>query len=301
MFGVNTCFRMSSSALLFSALIFSSSLLQANITALNVINTSAADDISPTGTGRHGEFATQSTLGSVSIAGDTASFTHQMQFYNGYYIGPDGPTAALTHSRNVSYDLSFTVLDPTNIGYTLEIDTLMRGYSTAMWTSGTSPNAVTVANTTFSGRIDTDTSDGTDTLGTQVGSLTFGVSGATANSTDTSVNTLGESTGQYNSSGFSGTRSFALRFTTFGSGETNIFLQNNQQGQGSIRFGLENGDSILDLSGQPGGDAWSSNDLGHFVTVNAVFAEAIPEPASIAYILCTVALAGLIRRRRPAA
>ena len=273
--------------------------VQANISAVSVINTSAANDTSPDTAVSRGEFATQSTLGSVSIAGDTASFTHQMQFYNGYYIGPGGPTAALTHQRNVSFDLTFTVLDPSNIGYTLEVDTLLQGYGTALWTSGASPNAVTVSNTTFSGRIDTDTTDGTDTLGTQLNSLTIGAgSGATANDSNTFVNNFGTSTYQYTSTSFTGTRAFALRFTTFGSGNTNVLMQNNQQGQGSVRFGLENSGGLLDSSGQPGGDAFSADELGHFVTVNAVFNAPIPEPASAAYVLLAVTLAGLLRRRR---
>ena len=79
---------------------------------------------------------------------------------------------------------------------------------------------------------------------------------ATANQTTAFVNNLGEGSDFHSAGSFSGTRSFALRFTTFGSGNTNVFLQNNQRGQGSVRFGLANGDARLDASGQPGGDAF---------------------------------------------
>ena len=269
----------------------------ATISTVNIVNTSAPDSISPVGVGRYGEFATQTNLGAVNISGDTASFTHQMQFYNGYFIGPGGPTVALTHQRNVSYDLTFTVEDPTNIGYSLEIETLLRGYSTAQWTFGGSNNAVVATGATFSGRIDTDTTDATDTLGIQINSLTIGTGGATANATNTFTNNLGQNTDFYSSLAFSGTREFALRFTTFGSGNTNIFLQNGQQGQGSVRFGLANADSTLNPSGQPGGDAFTPNNLGHFVTVNAVFNEIIPEPATSATAFIALASAGVRRRR----
>ena len=262
------------------------------ISAISTSNNSSANESTSAGSNIIREFQTLPFQGPVHAGGDVVSFDHQMQWYNGYYVDPVVSGAALTHRRNVNYDLKFTVEDPLNRGYTLEIDSFLRGYSTALWTSGTSSNAVTTTGTTLSGRVDTDTTDGTDTLLNQISALTLNASsGVTANQTTTFSHKFAEDSDSYGAGAFVGTRSFALRFTSVTSGTTNVFLQNNQTGQGSNRFGLANVDSALDPTGQSQpGDLLTNGELGHFVTVKATF-EPIPEPASL--VLVVVALSGM--------
>ncbi|MGB2427940.1 MAG: PEP-CTERM sorting domain-containing protein [Akkermansiaceae bacterium] len=273
----------------------------ATISALSITNNSSANEATTTGSNRLLEWQTSSNFTPVSTFGDQVSFSHQMQFYNGYHIPIGSSGAALTHNRDVIYDLAFTVEDPTNRGYTISVDSLLRGFSTALWLNGVSANAVIATGVTLSGRIDTNTGDALDTLGTQIEGLTVGSgSGVTANQSNTFVNSSGEITDSYAPGEFTGTRSFALRFTTAPTPTTNVFLQNGQAGQGSIRYGLNNTLTGLDPTGQsqPGDSYTDNNDLGHFITVTAEFnPQAVPEPSSTLMILGSLTLV-IFRRKR---
>ena len=275
----------------------------ATISSLGIVNNSSANEATTTGSNRLLEWQTSSTFSPVTSSGDQVSFSHQMQFYNGYHIPIGSSGFALTHNRDVIYDLTFTIEDPTNRGYSLSVDSLLRGYSTAEWLDGTSFNAVTVTGVSVSGRLDTDTTDTNDTLDTQISGLTIATSGVTANQTNTTANLFQEIVDVHSAGNFVGTRSFALRFTTTPTPTTNVFLQNNQSGQGSIRYGFNNTLSGLDPTGQsqPGDSYTDNNDLGHFITVSAEFnPEAVPEPSSILLLLGSVSLLMFNRQRRQA-
>ena len=201
------------------------------ISNINAVNNSTANSIDDR-TGQTREFNTQINTGSVSQSGMVYSFTNQFAFSNAHIVEPGGPTVALTHSKSISYDLLFTVNDPMNFGYTLSVDSALRGFISI---DSSGPGTVTGSTGAFSGRIDTDLTDGMDTLGTQLNDLTIlGVSRNTAG------NHLVDPTRNYDGGNFVGTNDFALRFTSFGS-PTNVFLQNNQTGEGALRFGLEPG------------------------------------------------------------
>ena len=265
----------------------------ATLDAIAVINNSSANQ---TDNGsRPQEFYTSNNLGTVNTVGNTSSFTSHTQWYNGF-VGNGG--VAQVHPRQVSYDLLFTVLDPSNDGYDLVVDILLQGYSTAIWTSGTNANAVVATGTTFSGRIDTDTSDASNTLNTQLNDLTTSAdSGATANNTTPNVTNFDTGTDLYNAGSFVGTRSFALRFTTATNPSTNVFLQNNQTGQGSVRFGINNVLAALNPSGQSQGGELSNPELGHFVGITLTSnASAVPAPAGL--VLMTMVGLGLLLRKR---
>jgi hypothetical protein len=272
----------------------------ATISSLAILDGSSANEAITTGSNRLLEWQTSSNLSPVTISGDVVSFSHQMQFYNGYHIPIGSSGFALTHKRNIIYDLTFTIQDPTNRGYSVSVDSLLRGYSTGQWLDGTSSNALIATGVTLSGRIDTDTNDATNTLTNQLTRLTMNsASGVTANQTNTFVNNFAEDSDSYNAGDFVGTRSFALRFTTLPTPTTNVFLQNNQSGQGSIRYGFNNTLAGLDPTGQfQSGDVITDNDeLGHFISVTAEFnPEAVPEPGSSMLLL--VSLAPLLCRRR---
>lgn len=284
----------------FAALIAYFPASAATISSLGIIDNSSANEATTTGSNRLLEWQNASNFSPVTVSDDVVSFSHQMQFYNGYHIPIGGSGFALTHKRNLLYDLTFTIDDPTNRGYTLNIDSLLRGYSAAQWLDGTNTNAVTVTGVSISGRLDTNTADASDTLDTQVSGLTLGTSGVTANQSSPSAMLFQEMVDSHTAGYFEGTLSFALRFTTTVTPTTNVFLQNNQAGQGSIRYGFNNTLTGLDPTGQaqPGDPVTDNNQLGHFITVSAEFnPEAVPEPSSISFLFASLAALSLHRRR----
>lgn len=290
-------------SLLASSLFISTCMLiqAATISALSITNNSSANETTTTGSNRLLEWQTSSNLDPVFTLGDQVSFSHQMQFYNGYSVPVGSSGNALTHNRDLIYDVNFTVEDSTSRGYTINVESLLRGFSTALWLDGVSNNAVISTGVTLSGRIDTNTNDAVDTLDTQIEGLTVGSgSGVIANQTNNLVNSFGEITDSYAPGEFTGTRSFTLRFTTTPTPTTNVFLQNNQAGQGSIRYGLNNTLAGLSPTGQSqSGDAYTDNsDLGHFITITADFnPEAVPEPSSTLLLLSSLTLLICNRKR----
>ncbi|MEK6642467.1 MAG: PEP-CTERM sorting domain-containing protein [Planctomycetota bacterium] len=265
------------------------------ITAESFSNNSAAN-LSSGGTGIARSWQTGNTLGPVFNGGGVSSFSNQFISNNAIRVEqPDGPDVALTSPRTAAYDLLFTVDDPGNLGYHLVIDVALRGYATAQSDTG---GTVTASAGSFSGRIDTDMSDGTDTLGTQIGDLTLFGASSNANSTSPFVNSLIARSDTYDAGTFSGTRMFGLRFTTSGS-SNNVFLQNNVGGEAATRFGALPVDSAaagappFQIAGYPGADGESAADHGHFVTVTTT---TVPEPGSLSLLL--VGALGLLRRCR---
>lgn len=266
----------------------------ASVLNLSLTNNSSVDSQTQN-TGFAREFATEHSFGLPVVSGDTITFTSRMATYNGHYVDDGGPTVALVHKRNVVYDLSFTVDDPLNRGYTITVDSGMRGFAEAIWEMGGSN--VVATGLTVSGRIDTDTNDDNDTLTNQIGELTLFSNSATANSTTPNLRVATDTSKQLVLDEIVGTRDMAMRFTSVVTPTTNVFLQNNHQGQGSVQFGLNNTLNELDPSGQPViGDAYAPENLGHFVTVTVDY-NPIPEP-SISAIWLAMFVALLGRRKR---
>ena len=143
---------------------------------------------------------------------------------------------------NVTYDLLFSVEDSFSLGYSLSIETILRGYSVALL-EGDSGD-VQATSTSLSGRFDDDLLDASDTLDTQVSQLTLFLQMALS-SGEKSVRGDGATDLQKSFlldgvDAFVGSRSFALRFTTVTTPTTNVFMGNDVLGQGSVRFGLSN-------------------------------------------------------------
>ena len=57
-------------------------------------------------------------------------------------------------------------------------------------------------------------------------------------------------------------------------------MGNNSVGQGSVRYGLSNTLSGLDMTGQPQPGDTSNANLGHFVTISVESVSAVPVPAA---------------------
>lgn len=210
---------------------------------------------------------------------------------------PEGPDVALTSGRTAAFDIRFTVLDPTNLGYELSVETVLRGYRTVRSDNGIMGTASAGS---FSGRIDLNMDDGIDTLGTQVDDLTIL---SQPDSSTTSVNSLVDASESLAAGTFFGTRTFGLRFTTSGS-VNNVFLQNNGAGEVATRFGLDPVDS--GVSGAPpfadafypGSDGESATAHGHFANVRVTPLGVVPEPASCILLATGLGLLFLRSLRR---
>jgi hypothetical protein len=107
-----------------------------SIDLISLVNNSAPEEAAaftnfldaPQGTA---EFHTASNLGAVHTNGSDLTFTSQFQWYNSLNV--TNGYLAESHSRTIAYNMSFTVTDDENAGYSLSIDSLMRGCTTAAW------------------------------------------------------------------------------------------------------------------------------------------------------------------------
>ena len=276
------------------------------VSGVSIPNDSSAEEaLDAPAVNRPREFHTQSSIGPVDMLGDSTSFTSHMQWYNGMQSNAG---VAQVHKRNIIYDLFFTVEDPLNLGYEVGILSLLQGYSTSEYygtdVSGDGGSQAVIATSSgLSGRIDTNASDGTDTLDAQIADLTIiGGVGATSNVSSTSSHVFNTANRNYNAGIFSGTRSFALRFTSVFTPTTNVIMQNNVSGEGSVRYGINATLASLQETGlQMTNDQYSNSDLGHFVSV-AVEAQSsvppgqVPVPGTLALFGLGLGLLRLLRR-----
>ena len=139
------------------------SLRGASISGLLVSNESTADSMTSANAADRSFQTSSASLGPVQTAGGDVSFTSQFSWQNAIRVHPGGATVALTSPRTTAYLLTFTIEDVLNQGYSVDVDTALRGVATAVWESG---SIVSASSGSMSGRIDTDMGDGTDTLGT---------------------------------------------------------------------------------------------------------------------------------------
>jgi hypothetical protein len=107
-------------------------LMPATISNIVVTNLSTANYTIDTAT-QLAEFrSANSGTSPVQVNGNLSSFTNQFSWFLGQNALGDitGNTVA---SAIISYELSFTVLDPTNSGYILYADSELRGWLTAQF------------------------------------------------------------------------------------------------------------------------------------------------------------------------
>lgn len=225
-------------------------------------------------------FLHQTSVSPVTSSGATSEFVHTAQLLNAAtYTGG----AAQVNSANSSFQLAFTVEDPSNAGFTVEIDQLLRGYSGVSVDSGrgdatgvsyfVQADDSTDAPGTLSNRTDLFIATGGVTVSLGPGDPPLATR-EFASASDSDV--LGS---------YVGTTDFLLDYTTLFSPTTNVFFQNNSTGSGAVNYGL---------GPLPPGDPFTASQLGHFMTVRATFN--IPEPASV-LVLAPLGLAAAGRRR----
>lgn len=224
-------------------------------------------------------FLHQTSVSPVTTAGNTAEFTHTTQLLNAAtYSGG----AAQINVGNSSFQLAFTVEDPTNAGFTVDVDQLLQGYSAVSVTTGRGD----ATGVSYFVQFD-DSTDAPGTLSNRV-DLFIGTGGVTetvdAGMAPASTRQFDSATDSDVLGAYVGTTDFLLDYTTFFSPTTNVFFQNNSIGNGEVSYGLG--------TAQPG-DNFAPEDLGHFLTVRATF---VPEPTSAAAV-AALGLLGLRRRR----
>lgn len=222
------------------------------------------------------QFETQSTLFGVTSTQTSSVFSHRMAARNSHLA--TGGTAQ-THKRNVVFQITFTVDDPTNHGYALNLSALTKGVSRIEQSIGSSQALAT--GLTLDTRVK-ELSDPNSEF-QFLGSLSYSTASATVTGIGSNL-VVGENSGEVALGQFVGTRTFQVNFTSVTTPTTNVLFQNNAQGSGDVLYGL--GDI-------PAGLGLQLDDLGHFFTVEATF-EPIPEPATLA----SLALGGLILSRR---
>lgn len=266
--------------------------LPATIVGVSVANTSGADSttIQP---GYVNEFRTQNSLGAVTTIGNTSSFTNHFQWMSAMLI-PTGGFANINFAYP-SYDLTFTIDDPGNVGYTLNVESIVRGFVEAIYASGpVSP---------FS-RVDSNGTNLAAYLDTGSGfvlhfplRVTGGVATATAG--NPLVSTLVTSTDTVSLGSYTGTRTFGLRFAENPSPALSQVAQNGVAGEAVGRFGVEPTLAQFVLADYPGLDGEAAAQHGHFLTVSAEFnSTGVPEPATWALMAGGLALAAGLRRCR---
>lgn len=246
------------------------------------------------------------------------SFTNQFQFMAGQRYAPGSFRFARIYDVSVNYLLDFTVEDPDNKGYRLDIGTRLRGYATLLGPENFDPDEgnSSMMNFDLLARFDDDLlSDGNDDgdpddsivtafrevdLETSAGSIRPDL-------TDFAVNERIDNSNEFLSEVYFGTRTFRIRFNDAFLSGFNFNYNNDVELDGTFRFGLtsdvtetdlEAGDILAPLLSAvyPGPDGESASEHGHFVNVRIL---GIPEPSTgFLFLSGATTLFLMLRRRR---
>jgi hypothetical protein len=246
-------------------------LMPATISNIVVTNLSTANYTIDTAT-QLAEFrSANSGTSPVQVNGNLSSFTNQFSWFLGQNALGDitGNTVA---SAIISYELSFTVLDPTNSGYILYADSELRGWLTAQFDPSNSSGSSLAA-----GLGDLEVEVSREGLYAPAPNLSLGGTSVFVDELSPNSNDLLLNGGNSQAAFQFGTQSYSVRVTLAQSG---ALAQAGAQGQAGLRFGLEPLLSFAALN-TPGDDGEAASQLGHFTTISMLsFAPAaeVPEP-----------------------
>ena len=257
--------------LLALALITSSASANVTINNVSTTNTSSPNEIAANGNYVVREFRTQNTnTSSVQQNGTVSSFSNHFQWAMSHRVDqPEAPNFALIYLRQVNYEISFTVNDPNNLGYIIDVNHIVKGIASA---NREQPYRVGINSGTLLGRID----DGSGpVLKTRLHVLAGG--GVSISGTDlvTYKEKVISSESNYQSASYSGTRTFKISFASRPSPAGTSVFANYGGGETSLRFGLEtlhqsNADASrpdFKFNGYSGQGAEVPSDLGHKVNI----------------------------------
>lgn len=254
--------------------------VSANVTISDVYttNTSSPDEISANGNYVVKEFRTQNTsTSSVSQNGAVSSFSNHFQWAMAHRVNqPEAPNFALIYLRQVNYEISFTVNDPLNLGYIIDVNQVVKGIVSA---NREEPIQVGMSAGILLGRID----DGSG----PVLKTNLAVFGGGVNISGTDLVTYKEKVNfresDYQTASYSGTRTFKISFASKPSPAGTSVFQNYGGGETSLRYGLEtihqsNGDTSrpdFQFTGYSGLGAEIPSDLGHKVNIRVTALQTI--------------------------
>lgn len=226
-----------------------------DVSGISVLNASSGEPNSSGLVERF--FETASNLGELQVDGSSASFTHRLAFLNA--MEASGGVAQV-NKRNVTYQVTFTVEDPDEVGYQVELTSVMRGVSAIDQTEGTGLAIATGLSVAATYGI--DTTDPAD-FALLPGFFGQGTSNVSISGEGTSIELREDArTGPLADGSFVGTRTFSLLFSSVQTSTTNVIVPNGNLATGFVNYGL--GDDVGDTGASPA-------DLGHFLTVTVTF------------------------------
>ena len=206
------------------------------ITNLTINNISNADQVRGDGIGLTQEYRTELLpVSEISKQGTELTFNTDFRWFQGMrVIQPEGPNTALTYRKNIGFDINFTVEDPENIGYTIDIDYGLQGVISSIRDADVRMRSVSGL---LLGYFDKDDGNGlVHRSGFSVSGGTVRVEAGETPNSKTRTFTLSKS---YNpGETFYGTRNFQIRFSSFPSPALLNLFGNNGAGEGVIQFGL---------------------------------------------------------------
>lgn len=178
-------------------------------------------------------------LGVVSGGAGRFVASSRLRFAHGYSVEAGGPTVALLFRKFYGVEMVFTVDDPDNRGYEIEIVNTLKGEAVVLGPDDPmDPGTLAItASAGFRGFFDDDASDGVEDFTLLASSnVTSGIVQVDLDDFET-IERIDETNDQ-NLGTFVGTRSYALRSTT-GTAPAGVVIQNNITGDGALVFGLE--------------------------------------------------------------
>ena len=169
---------------------------------------------------------------SVTTEGLESTFSTHFQWFMGHkVIQPEAPNFGLIYLRKVGYEIKFTVNDPDNVGYNIDVNHIIRGIAS---TFNSESNYSQISAGLLLGRID----DGSKVV-LRTGLHVYG--GGVGNNGDT-VGEYKEEVisheSSFTSQAYYGTKYFTISFSSRPSpGGTSVF-QNDGGGENILKFGL---------------------------------------------------------------